>query len=168
MSFYRVKQFLWAIDSMFKKIDNEFLDKYLTIQEKKQFLKLKSGDREHCIRVCKDCIKYTKENNINIDNNKLAKTALLHDIGKTEYSLNAIQKSIVVLADKAAHTKMKKLQNIKIIDSYYNHPKKGIKILKEINNYDEDILEVVLNHHKDDYSTDNKMFHMIRYYDNKN
>lgn len=169
MEFYRVKQFMWALSSLFKDIDEDFLNRYLTTEEKTQFMKLKNGDRHHCIRVCKDCIKYVDDNNININKDKLAKAALLHDIGKTEYGLNALEKSIVVLADKATDSKIKKYENIKIIDSYYNHPQKGEKILRKMkSNYDDEIIEVVLNHHKDEYSTKNKIFNMIRYYDNKN
>lgn len=169
MEFYRVKQFIWAISSSFKKIDNNYLNIYLNKEEKKQFMKLRKADKHHCIRVCNDCLKYASDNNINVDKIKLGKAALLHDIGKSEYGLNAIEKSIIVLFDKATSSKIKKYKNIKIIDAYYNHPKKGEKILKSIKkNYDYEIIEVVKKHHDKNYKTENKIFNMIRHYDNKN
>lgn len=39
---YRVKQFLWAIISIFKKIDNNILEKYLNNKEIELFMKLKN------------------------------------------------------------------------------------------------------------------------------
>lgn len=168
MEFYRVKQFIWAVNSIFKKVDYDLINEYLNNEEKELFATLKNGDKQHCIRVCKDCIKEIEESNQNIDKYKLAKAALLHDIGKSEYKLNAIQKSILVLADKATSSKIKKYENIKVIDAYYNHPKKGVKILNSIKSYDKEILEVVSNHHKDDYFTENTMFNIIKHYDNKN
>lgn len=169
MEFYRVKQFLWAMSSTFKDIDTKFLDKYLDDEEKDKFMKLKKSDKHHCIRVCKDCIDYVNKNYIDIDKNKLAKAALLHDIGKIEYGLNAIEKSILVLVDKATSSKIKKYNNIKMIDVYYNHPKKGELVLQKIKkNYDNEIMEVILNHHNEEYKTENEIFNMIRFYDNKN
>ena len=63
--------------------------------------------------------------------NKVAKAALLHDIGKSEYSLNVVEKSVLVILNKLTNGNLKKFDSIKIVDSYYNHPKKGAKILKE-------------------------------------
>ena len=52
---YRVKQFLWAITSTFKKIDNKVLEKYLDDKEMTLFKHLKKSEQHHSIRVCKDC-----------------------------------------------------------------------------------------------------------------
>ena len=169
MRFYRVKQFMWSITSNFKTINEEYLDQYLDENEKQLFLKLNKSDIQHCIRVCSDCIKHIEENKLNIDKKKVAKAALLHDIGKIKSDLNIITKSIVVLADKATSSKIKKYNNIKIIDEYYNHPKKGEKLLKSVlKERDKDILQTVRKHHKDEDESDNDILKIVRYYDNKN
>ena len=65
---YRVKQFLWAITSTFKKIDNKVLEKYLDDKEMNLFKHLKKSEQHHSIRVCKDSLKLCEENNL--DKNK--------------------------------------------------------------------------------------------------
>ena len=77
---YRVKQFLWAIISFFKKIDDNILEKYLDSKEIELFMKLKKSEQYHSIRVCKDSLKMCEINNLN--KYKMAKISLLHDIGK--------------------------------------------------------------------------------------
>ena len=53
---YRVKQFLWAITSYFKKVDYNYIDNFLDEKEKQLFNKLKHNEKHHSIRVCKDAI----------------------------------------------------------------------------------------------------------------
>ena len=79
---YRVKQFLWAIGSHFKEVDYKYVDKFLDSKEKELFNKLKHNEKHHSIRVCKDAINILREKNIEIDDKKIAKLSLLHDIGK--------------------------------------------------------------------------------------
>lgn len=166
MSFYRVKQFLWAIGSTFKKIDYDYLRKYLNEEEIKLFNTLKHNDKHHCIRVCKDSISMKEENNIDVDAMKLGKAALLHDIGKSKFKLNVFEKSIVVLLDKATNGKINRYDNIKQIDIYYNHPKIGEKILRKYN-YDEEFLQVIKYHHNNK-NTNNKILDIISICDDKN
>lgn len=169
MKFYRVKQFMWGLESYFKKIDYSFIETYLNKDEIKMFNKLKKSDKYHCIRVCKDSLKLLKDSNLNIDEKKLGKAALLHDIGKSKYHLSLIEKSLIVLLDKASKGSLKKYNNIKQIDIYYNHPKIGYEILKA-HNYDKELLEVVRYHHvatKINFKN-NKMIDIINICDNKN
>ncbi|ATD53756.1 HD domain-containing protein [Clostridium chauvoei] len=167
MSLYRVKQFLWAIESNFKRIDYDYLRKYLNSDEIKLFDTLKHNDKHHCIRVCKDSILMKEQENIDVDDFKLAKAALLHDIGKSKFKLNIFEKSIVVLLDKATNGKINKYDNIKQIDIYYNHPKIGEKILRKYN-YDEEFLQVIKQHHNYNYDNNNKILEIISKCDNKN
>ena len=48
---YRVKQFIWAIKSLFQEVDNDYVNKLLDKREKRLFNKLKKSDKQHCIRV---------------------------------------------------------------------------------------------------------------------
>ena len=167
MKFYRVKQFIWAVGSTFKKVDYGYIKKYLNDDEILMFNKLKKSDKHHCIRVCSDSVKLLKENNFKIDENKVGKAALLHDIGKSQYHLNVIEKSTVVLLDKFSNGNLKKYNNIKQIDIYYNHPKIGYDMLKKYN-YDKELLEVVRYHHKNKEVKNNKLVDIISISDNKN
>ncbi|MBP1890907.1 putative nucleotidyltransferase with HDIG domain [Clostridium moniliforme] len=169
---YRIKQFCWYITSSWKKIDTNLIRMYLNNNEEKLFKKLNNSEQHHCIRVCNDAIKKVNQENININKNKLAKIALLHDVGKTTKYLNVVDKSLIVLLDKFTKGKLKKYTNIKKIDVYYNHPIKGVRILKSIQNYDKEFLDVIKNHHKKPYENmkkeDNIYLKIIRECDNKN
>ncbi|GFP78281.1 HDIG domain-containing metalloprotein [Clostridium fungisolvens] len=166
MIFYRVKQFWWAIICNFKQLDEEYINKYLEDHEKKLFDKLKTGDKHHCIRVSKDSLEIYENIKENLDEYQLAKAALLHDIGKSERPLNFIEKSIVVLLNKFTKGSIRKYDNIKILDIYYNHPKKGVEMLRSYG-YNEEFLQVIGNHHDKKY-TDNAMLNIVKESDNKN
>lgn len=147
MRLYRIKQFIWAVTAPFKPIDRKIIEKYLNKQEQELFNKLIVSDKHHSIRVCTDALsKYSNKDRI--DRKKLAKIALLHDVGKSENRLNVIDKSILVILDKFTKGNLKNYTKIKKIDSYYNHPKKSVKILKEIDiKYDKEFLEAIEKHH---------------------
>ena len=141
---YRIKQFIWSITSRFKPIDYNLLNRYLNKKEKKLFKNLNISEQQHSIRVCNKALELSKDENI--DKVKLAKIALLHDVGKSKKSLNVIDKSILVLLDKFTKGNLRKVKNEKV-DIYYNHPIKSVKLLKKINRYDFDFLEAVEKHH---------------------
>lgn len=167
--FYRVKQFIWGFISLYKKIDYDYISKYLNEEDLLLFNRLKVNDKHHCIRVCKDSINFnsTLNKNEKVEEAKLARAALLHDIGKSVLHLSLIDKSIIVILDRITKGKIRKYKNNRKINIYYNHPKEGYEILKE-KGYSEEILEVVRDHHKKTYSKDNKFLHIIAYCDNRN
>lgn len=163
---YRVKQFVWALISMFKEVDNELLDKYLREDEKLLFNRLKKSEKYHCIRVCNDCLLASK--GMDLDINKLARIALLHDIGKIEGSLNIVEKSILVIMNKLTGGDLiNKCNKYKKVDLYYNHPQKGVDILKKIGIYDKEFLEVIEKHHLEE-AYDNKYLSILKECDDKN
>lgn len=167
MALYRVKQFMWGFTSLFKEIDYNYVSKFLNEDELKIFNKLKHNDKHHCIRVCKDSIKMRNDLNIDVDIFKLGKAALLHDVGKSRKHLSLIEKSIVVLLDKTTNGKIKRYNNIKQIDIYYNHPKIGLEMLKRFD-YDKEFLQVVRYHHNKEKVKDNKILNIISICDDKN
>lgn len=141
---YRIKQFIWAITAMYKPVDDKLLNRYLTKKEKRLFKALRISEQQHSIRVCNKALEQGLDKNI--DKEKLAKIALLHDVGKSTKSLNVFDKSVIVILDKVTNGKLKNLKNSKV-DIYYNHPQKSVKLLKTINRYDKEFLEAVENHH---------------------
>ena len=163
---YRVKQFMWAIKSNFEKIDDDFIAQYLNKEEIKLFSKLNTSEQQHSIRVSRDAIKIVSERHINLDINTVAKVTLLHDIGKQEYHLNVIEKSVLVLLHKFTGGRLEKYSNIKAIDTYYNHSKKGFDILKNFN-YSDEFLEAIQKHHASN-KTNNILLEILREADNKN
>lgn len=169
MSFYRVKQFIWGFTSLFKEIDYTYVTKFLNEKEINIFNKLKHNDKHHCIRVCKDSIKMRNDLNINVDMYKLGRAALLHDVGKSYRHLSLVEKSVVVLLDKATKGKIKRYNNIKQINVYYNHPKIGIDILKK-NGFenDKELLKVVRYHHNKIIDENNEILKIIKICDDKN
>lgn len=155
---YRIKQFIWAITSKYKPIDKNLINKYLNKKEKKLFKKLKISDQHHSIRVCNKALEENKKDKL--DENKLAKIALLHDVGKSMGNLNVIDKSILVILDKVTKGNLRKVNNIKV-DLYYNHPKKSVNLLKGINKYDKEFLEAIEKHHYNGINT-NRYLSIIR------
>lgn len=169
MAFYRVKQFMWGATSVFKKIDYDYLSNFLDKDEIKIFDQLKHSDKHHCIRVCKDSIRLKNDLNIDIDTYKLGKAALLHDVGKSVKPLSLIEKSFIVLAHKFTKGKIKKYNNIKQIDIYYNHPKIGVKVLESKGvKKDKELFEVIKYHHNNKIKTNNKYLSIIKECDDKN
>lgn len=154
MKFYRVKQFLWAVVSKITDKDREYIGKYLDASEKELFFNLSKSEQKHSIRVAhkvEELVKFEFQDSIEIINtSRLRRAALLHDIGKKEKKLNAIDKSILVILNKITKGRIKKFTNIKKIDVYYNHAEKGFNILKNTGKYDERFLFLVRNHHKND------------------
>lgn len=164
---YRVKQFIWVIKSLVEKVDYNFVDKFLNIHEKQLFDKLSKSDKQHSIRVSKDAIKIIETSNYNINLEKIAKAALLHDIGKVDGGLNIFEKSVMVILDKVSKGEFKKYSNIKQIDMYYNHPEKGIDLLKEFDSYDKEFLDSIRYHHQVNKSN-NIILEVIKESDNRN
>ena len=169
MAFYRVKQFIWGFTSLFKEIDYAYISKFLDENEIDIFNKLKHSDKHHCIRVCKDSINMRNELNIDVDMYKLGRAALLHDVGKSAKHLSLVEKSTIVLLDRFTKGTIKKYDNIKQINIYYNHPKIGTDILKNngLGN-DKELLEVVRYHHNKKLDIDNKYLRIIKICDDKN
>lgn len=165
---YRVKQFYWSVTSSLKEVDKNLTKKYLNQKEIEVFNRLKNSEQHHSIRVCNDAIDMAKKENININKVKLAKIALLHDVGKIVKPLNVIDKSLLVLLDKFTKGNLRKYTNIKKIDAYYNHPIKSVKILSRIKDYDNEFLEAIKEHHEDENKKNNIYLKIIKVCDDKN
>lgn len=168
----RVKQFYMAITAKITYDDKLFIETYLNENEKKIFYKLSISEQCHSVRVAKDIKTYL----YNIDEGKnlkcklskedLIKIALLHDIGKINCNLSTIQKSILVLFDKFTKGNLKKFDNLKMVDVYYNHGIMGERILSKMQ-YSKRFLYLVKNHHNNDIIGDMEL-NIIKMCDNRN
>ena len=147
MAIYRVKQFIWAVTARFKPVDYKLVHKYLNKKEENLFNTLSVSERQHSIRVCNEALNRYEDNKLDINKDKLARIALLHDIGKGNKTLNVIDKSILVILDKVTKGKLRNYDSNKKVDIYYNHPKKSVKLLNEIDKYDSEFLEAIEKHH---------------------
>ena len=130
---YRVKQFIWAITAGFRPIDYGIINKYLTKKEKKLFKKLKLSEQQHSIRVCNKALKYNLDNSI--DKNKLAKIALLHDVGKIDIN------PMYIHINEEDMNHMERLE-------YRRHPILGYERLAAYNELSINVLKGVLSHHE--------------------
>lgn len=168
---YRIKQLIWAIRSIWKEIDYEYVRGFLNKDEILLFKKLKKSEQYHCIRVCRDSIKIAKSYGNNINYEMVGKLALLHDIGKSEYHINILTKAILVVVHKISKGNLKKFSNKPFIDIYYNHGKKGVIILtdnsKNKGDYSREFLDAIEKHHSLKSST-NILLNILREADNKN
>lgn len=162
---YRIKQFIWAIRAQITEKDKKFIEKYLNKLELQIFNKMNDMDKKHSINTARDVKKECKGKKINY--RMLIKVALLHDIGKSEYDINIIEKSIVVLLNKFTKGKIKKYSNIKCIDIYYNHANIGYEIFKELG-YNESFLFLIKNHHNSDIINSDIELTILQNCDNKN
>lgn len=137
--FYRVKQFFLAVFSNITREEEDFINKYLTVEDMSLFNKLPTHEKKHCVNVAK----YVLENNSNA-NGFLVKAALLHDIGKINSGLNPIFKGVIVIMNAISEDLTRKLKFIKPVNVYYNHPDIGYEIYKNI---DSEISNIIKNHH---------------------
>ncbi|WP_459479767.1 HD domain-containing protein [Clostridium saccharoperbutylacetonicum] len=166
---YRIKQFYWAIESLFIKDDFKMLNMYLSNLEFSLFMKITKAERQHSIRVCKAAIEYIRSNNIHdIDEYIMCKCALLHDIGKSKVKLNTIYKSIIIIINKITFGKFLKYNKNTRIINYYNHPKIGVELLKGIGQENQDIIDCVRYHHNLDMLKKNKYIEIVYICDNCN
>ena len=158
MKLYRIKQFIWAVFSRINKEDIIYIKNNLSDEEQKLFYLLSISEQKHSIRVAHEVKKLIDINkckgNLSITEKEFTRAALLHDIGKIEKNLNILDKSILVILNKVAGERMRKLINIKKVDVYYNHAKRGYEILSKLNNYDDRFLYLVRNHHNNDIIND--------------
>ncbi|NLZ47483.1 MAG: HD domain-containing protein [Clostridiales bacterium] len=161
MSLYRVKQFFWAVFSRITNEDKKYIQRYLDKEEQELFFRLSVSEQKHSIRVAKDVERRLETNEIqravDLDRDEFIKVSLLHDIGKIEKKLNPIDKSVLVILDKLAGNKMRKMTNIKKIDVYYNHAEKGYILLNRLNKYRDRFLYLVRNHHENDIIGDSSL-----------
>lgn len=170
--FYRIKQFLWAISSNFKEIDESHINSILNKEEQSLFYSLIKSEQFHCLRVSNDLLK-TFGREIDIDKDELVKLGLLHDVGKQGLNFGPIKKAMFVILKKISGGDIKSYVKFKSIGLYYNHPIKGVDILKKNKSvsYSKEFLEAIEMHHQSDEKiskSKNKYLIYLSICDNRN
>ena len=92
---YRTRQFLHIISSRYTKNDQAFARKYLTLEEMALFSKLPVFEQKHSVKTAKSMLRYIHGKNL--DERKVAKIGLLHDIGKSLIRLSVLDKILMVV-----------------------------------------------------------------------
>ena len=128
---YRVKQFIWAITARMNEEDVLFMKHYLSKKEQELFLKLRVYEQKHSIRVAYELQKCAKENQVE----EYIRLGLLHDVGKSKYPLNPVEKSVIVLLNRLSKEKIQRWNGLKMVKCYYQHGEIGYQLLKELGNY---------------------------------
>jgi putative nucleotidyltransferase with HDIG domain len=93
---YRFKQFYFGMFSVYNKSDKAFAQSYLQSEELALFNQLPGFEKKHAVVVAKkmlDLAIYNPE----LDQQKLVKLGLLHDIGKVAERNSILSKSFLVI-----------------------------------------------------------------------
>lgn len=162
---HRITQFLLYMCSYFRKIDEEFLYKYLDSVEIKHFNKLLKTERQHSIRVAKKCLNVYKSFEINDEELKLAvKMCLLHDVGKQYSNINLFLKPFIVIGSYKEFRKILFFLDRDRVMKYFNHSKYSFEILKNLD-YSSEILNSIKYHHITKEVVNNKYLKLLKYCD---
>lgn len=140
---YRIKQFVWAMVAKMSIEEKEFVNHYLSEKEKELFYKLRVYEQKHSLRVA-NALKKRAGKDQEVEYIRLG---LLHDIGKSEYPLNPLEKSIIVVLDHLTKGKIQKMSHLKMVKCYYYHGNISYNLLSEAGDYNLLFLEAIKDHH---------------------
>ncbi|MBN2058507.1 MAG: HDIG domain-containing protein [Candidatus Saganbacteria bacterium] len=94
---YRFKQFWFGMFSRYTKADVAFVRSYLNLEEQAIFNQLPGFDKKHAAVVARKMIDIAHDDYPHLDQRKLARLGLLHDIGKVVEKNSLITKSMLVI-----------------------------------------------------------------------
>ena len=93
---HRIKQFYSGMFSIYTKADEAFARSYLNIDEFALFNQLPGFEKKHAVTVARQMLELALYNP-ELDQRKLVKLGLLHDIGKVAERNSILTKSILVI-----------------------------------------------------------------------
>ncbi|HTY13821.1 MAG TPA: HDIG domain-containing protein [Candidatus Omnitrophota bacterium] len=96
---YRIKQFWFAISSKMSETDRAFAYQHLNIKEAALFFSLPDFEQKHGVVVAQKMLAAAVGKR-EIDQRKLVRLGLLHDVGKSAARLTIFDKSILVIFHK--------------------------------------------------------------------
>ena len=96
---YRAKQLKFALFTRYKKEHIEFARKYLSIKELALFDRLPRFEKKHAVQTANHMLRLIHGKH-NVDERKMVKLALLHDIGKASTKLSVLDKVILVIFNR--------------------------------------------------------------------
>ena len=159
---YRLKQLYFALTAKMSDSDKSFAKQNLNIKESALFFSLPEFEQNHSIVVAHKMIAESKGMH-NIDQRKLTRLGLLHDIGKSAIKLSILDKAILVVAHKLfkpLYNYLAKIgedeHSITILRQFYvhkHHGSIGSKLLEKIGE-SRDIISEVAQHDAPKASSD--------------
>ncbi|MBU0671390.1 MAG: HD domain-containing protein [Candidatus Margulisbacteria bacterium] len=93
---YRFNQFWFGMSARYTKADEAFARTYLNIEESSLFNQLPGFEKKHAVVVARKMLALARLHP-ELDQNKLVKLGLLHDIGKVAEKNSVLTKSILVI-----------------------------------------------------------------------
>lgn len=93
---HRFKQFWFGMFSRYSRADEAFAQGYLNIQERALFNQLPGFEKKHAVVVAKKMLEAARREP-KLDERKLVRLGLLHDIGKVSERSSVITKSLLVM-----------------------------------------------------------------------
>jgi len=151
---YRLKQLFFALTAKMSKEDQNFARQYLDIKEGAIFFNLPEFEQKHSVFVAQKMSEAAK-GMMDIDQRKLVRLGLLHDIGKSAVRLSIFDRGMLVVLKRflpplyGFFAKRGEPQNAKrIFRKFYvhkNHGEIGSKILKNIGESEDIIREVAMH-----------------------
>lgn len=158
---YRAKQFFFAIAAQMTEEDKSFARHHLDIKESALFFSLPSFEQKHAVVVAQK-MKSAAAGNKSIDQRRLVRLGLLHDIGKSAVKLSIFDKSMLVVLHRAIPplynllAKLGEPENSNpILRKFYVHKHHGVigsKLLSRIGESQDIINEVAEHDAAKDYS----------------
>ncbi|MFA4858255.1 MAG: HDIG domain-containing metalloprotein [Candidatus Margulisiibacteriota bacterium] len=154
---YRARQLFFTLFSRYQNEQISFARKYLNITELALFDRLPKFEKKHAVRAAKAALRLAHGKS-NIDERRLAKICLLHDIGKAATRLWVLDKVMLVilrryfkrlydyLSKKGEHEKA--LSIFRKFYVYKHHGEIGAAMLKRAG-VPADIAEIVSRHTQD-------------------
>ncbi|MBI5700426.1 HDIG domain-containing protein [Candidatus Saganbacteria bacterium] len=97
---YRIQQFLFSMSARMHDRDTAFARQYLDIKESALFFSLPPFEQKHAVVVAEKMAGFAKGMK-SVDQRKLIRLGLLHDIGKAAVRLSIFDKTILVVLHRA-------------------------------------------------------------------
>ncbi|MDA8234795.1 MAG: HDIG domain-containing protein [Clostridia bacterium] len=174
--FKRIKQFYFGLTAEITKIDHDFLNVYLSPEERELFYNMDAATQFHSIRVAKTAQQLMTRYPA-VDKNLLLRVALLHDIGKPAGHLTTILRSLIVLINHFSPNFAHKLarpgrgnrwNNLRHgLYIQYNHPSIGGELAKKAG-VDSQVVTLIEDHHRLAKPEDSIELTILRKADNLN
>ena len=166
----RVYQFYRAVTASLTEADRQYVEKYLPENAQKLFFNMSTADQYHALHVAYTALEIAESDKC--DSDLLRRSALLHDIGRVNGSMNVWEKSIAVIvvgffpdfARKLAQKNNGWLSGL--LHIYFCHPQIGAKMLHEIGMDKE--AEIVSRHHDKVVPEDNIELRILQQADSEN
>ncbi|SHE74079.1 HD domain-containing protein [Schwartzia succinivorans] len=166
----RLYQFYRAVTASLTEADRQYVEMYLPAEAQKLFWNMSTADQYHALHVAYTALEIAKSEEC--DSDLLRRSALLHDVGRVNGSMNVWEKSIAVIiagcfpdfARRQAGKNNGWLSGL--FHVYFFHPQIGEKMLREIGMDKE--ADMISRHHDRNLSERSIELKILQLADSKN